>query len=327
MNYIVLDLEWNQSSVPSKTVDKMPFEIIEIGAVKLDESLNEVGRFRRIIRPRVYKELHFMTKQIISISEKELSDGVYFERAMDDFLDWCRNGSDSYMFVTWGNMDLIELQRNIRYFKTEELSNEPLKYYDLQKLFKLCYETQNQVRTLQYAASFLGINEKLKFHSALNDAIYTAKVMQKMDFDGISGYYSIDCYHLPTSVDEELNIDFPTYSKYISRGFDDREEILSDRKSTTIYCNICHKRSRKIIKWFAVNSKTYYGVAECRNHGYIRSKLRIRQNDDGKFYVYKTSKMVNQDKVDEIEAKRLAIKAKRKKKSAIPAKIKGIKAQ
>ena len=41
MNYIVLDLEWNQSYRGKQyTVEGLPFEIIQIGAVKLDENKN-----------------------------------------------------------------------------------------------------------------------------------------------------------------------------------------------------------------------------------------------------------------------------------------------
>ena len=39
MNYIVLDLEWNQSSSGEEEVVKvLPFEIIEIGAIKLNSN-------------------------------------------------------------------------------------------------------------------------------------------------------------------------------------------------------------------------------------------------------------------------------------------------
>ena len=39
MKYIVFDLEWNQSpSGKEGAVESLPFEIIEIGAVKLDEN-------------------------------------------------------------------------------------------------------------------------------------------------------------------------------------------------------------------------------------------------------------------------------------------------
>ena len=54
MNYIVLDLEWNQS--PSGKIysnKSLPFEIIEIGAVKLNSCFKEIGRFSELIKPRV----------------------------------------------------------------------------------------------------------------------------------------------------------------------------------------------------------------------------------------------------------------------------------
>ena len=46
MNYVVLDLEWNQSPHgKNDSIEDLPFEIIEIGAVKLDGSLNVVDSF------------------------------------------------------------------------------------------------------------------------------------------------------------------------------------------------------------------------------------------------------------------------------------------
>ena len=58
--YIVLDLEWNQSPLGKDgSMDRLPFEIIEIGAVKLNASLQIISEFRRLIRPRVYRQMHF----------------------------------------------------------------------------------------------------------------------------------------------------------------------------------------------------------------------------------------------------------------------------
>ena len=60
MNYIVLDLEWNQSSNPENTVPSMPFEIVEIGAVKLNEKREKTGEFSRLIKPQVHRHMHRM---------------------------------------------------------------------------------------------------------------------------------------------------------------------------------------------------------------------------------------------------------------------------
>lgn len=48
MNYVVVDFEWNQACYGKGSENrKIPFEIIEIGAVKLDENLKEIDRFSR----------------------------------------------------------------------------------------------------------------------------------------------------------------------------------------------------------------------------------------------------------------------------------------
>ena len=51
MNYIIMDLEWNNSYM--KSAEKFINEIIEIGAVKLDEELNTVDNFSELIKPVV----------------------------------------------------------------------------------------------------------------------------------------------------------------------------------------------------------------------------------------------------------------------------------
>ena len=51
-NFIVFDLEWNQNPGGKElSVERLPFEIFEIGAVKLNEEREKTGEFHRIIRP------------------------------------------------------------------------------------------------------------------------------------------------------------------------------------------------------------------------------------------------------------------------------------
>ena len=99
MNYIVFDLEWNQCPDGKEAGDPaLPFEIIEIGAVKLDGSLQETGRFHRIIRPAVYPTLNSHTREIVQMDEKKLKSGIPFPDAAREFLSFC--GGDA-MFCTW----------------------------------------------------------------------------------------------------------------------------------------------------------------------------------------------------------------------------------
>ena len=59
MNYIVFDLEWNQSPGGKRwSNSRLPFEIIEIGAIKLNEEKEIVDSFQRLIKPQVYNWIH-----------------------------------------------------------------------------------------------------------------------------------------------------------------------------------------------------------------------------------------------------------------------------
>ena len=60
MNYVVFDLEWNQCPYgKEKEIKRLPFEIIEIGAVKLNKDREYVDRFHRIIKPACLYEAAF----------------------------------------------------------------------------------------------------------------------------------------------------------------------------------------------------------------------------------------------------------------------------
>jgi len=60
MNYVVIDLEWNQAmSSNSAVFNKLPIrlrgEIIEIGAVKLDENMKPGEEFTVDVKPVYFK--------------------------------------------------------------------------------------------------------------------------------------------------------------------------------------------------------------------------------------------------------------------------------
>ena len=115
MNYIVFDLEWNQCPYgKGQENERIPFEIIEIGAVKLNSERQIIDQYQVLIQPRVYKKLHHRTREIIQMDMKLLEgEGIPFYRAVKEFLKWC--GEDA-LFCSWGNSDLLELQRNMKYY-------------------------------------------------------------------------------------------------------------------------------------------------------------------------------------------------------------------
>lgn len=312
MNYIVFDLEWNQCpAVKNGSDPDLPFEIIEIGGIKLNEKREKISEFHRLVKPQVYNWIHDSIHNVIHVDYKELMNGELFPQAVQEFLDWC--GKD-FVFCTWGMQDLMELQRNMRYYSLLDLLPGPVIYYDIQKLFSWFHENIKLRRSLEYAIDCLDIEKEKDFHRALEDAEYTARVFAKMDMAEILPYYSIDTYQPPNNRKKEIYISYPTYDKYISRQFHDREKVIKDREVASTRCPVCHLPAKRRLRWFMNNSRIYESISQCQEHGYIKGKVRIRKTDEDTFYAVKTLKPVNEQKAEEIRQKRDSLRRKRNMK-------------
>ena len=78
-----MDLEWNQSyNGHMGEHPRMPFEIIEIGAVKVDKNLNIIDEYSSLIKPKIYKKLHSKIRTILNYDEDDLSLGRGFKEVL-----------------------------------------------------------------------------------------------------------------------------------------------------------------------------------------------------------------------------------------------------
>lgn len=317
--YIVFDLEWNQSTEgKAGEMPGLPFEIIELGAVKLDETFHKIGEFSRFICPTVYKKLHFKVLEIMRVGMEELRNrGEPFPEVMEAFLSWCREGEARQpVFCTWGNMDLTELQRNMAYYGMENPFPYPLLYYDVQKLYNLLYKQNSKDKLpLDRAVQEMGLPAAGQFHRALDDARYTAGILQNMEFEAVRAYLSLDYYKLPESSEEEIYLVFPDYSKYVSRRFQSREEAIADKTVTDMLCYRCKRLLKKRVRWFTANQRNYYCLAWCPEHGFARGKIRMRRTAEGEIYCLKTIKLTDDDGVKALLGKKEAVLGKRRKKA------------
>ena len=82
MHYIVFDLEWNQSKTGlEKETKEIPFEIIEIGAVKIKDGVI-TDRFDELINPGV--KLSSKITELTHITDEMLADKDTEERIRPD---------------------------------------------------------------------------------------------------------------------------------------------------------------------------------------------------------------------------------------------------
>ncbi|SFU63915.1 3'-5' exonuclease [Butyrivibrio sp. INlla21] len=308
-NYIIFDLEWNQGEAPV-TVDgkTLSFEIVEIGAVKLNEEKKKVGEFSRLIKPQIHKQMHKITGKLIHLSMEDLEDGVSFQEAASDFLEWC--GEDP-KFCSWGPLDLTEFQRNLDFFGMPLLSDRPLPFYDVQKLYSLAYDDGRTRKSLESAVEELGLESDIPFHRALSDAIYTAEIFKGFG-EKILSKISFDTYVTPKTKKQEIKIIFDNYEKYISREFDTKEDILENMEIMSTKCYLCKKNIRRKVKWFTPNGKHYYAVAYCEKHGFMKAKVRIKKAENGRLFVIKTCRFIPVEDVEDMKAKQRKIKKRQK---------------
>jgi len=303
MNYIVMDLEWNQGYHSRHDESgTIPVEIIEIGAVKIDSEFCQVGTFSRFVKPQIYRELNSVTSQLVHINMRQLYRASSFVDVMDEFLEWC--GREEYIFCTWGTLDLTELQRNMRFYDMEPLFEGPAKYLDIQKIFSIAYEDSKIRRTLEWAIEYLDMEKDLPFHRAINDAIYTARILQDFPHKEVLQKVSFDLFIPPQRREDEIKIQFPDYNKYISRVFPDKKAAFADNEVSSSKCYLCHRNLKKKIKWFTPNGKHYYCVAYCEKHGYLKGKIRVRKLEEGGLFIVKTTKFISEKKVQELIEKK-----------------------
>ncbi len=300
MDYIIFDLEWNQSSQPGGVDSQgnaLPFEIVEIGAVKLNENRDMIGEFSELIKPQIYHEMHYITSKLIHLQMEQLEKGKPFTEVMEKFLAWC---GDDCIFCTWGPLDLLELQRNMRYYKMPPLSDRPIRFYDIQKLFSIAYENKKTRRSLEYAIDMLNIHKDIPFHRAFSDAYYTAQVFDMIEDPVVLEKVSYDTFILPDSKENEIIEHFSDYNKHISRIFKDKSQLMNDKDLMEVRCFRCGRALKKKIKWFTPNGKHYYTEAFCFRHGYTKYKLRVRKAENNGVYAVKTWKSISNDEAKQL---------------------------
>ncbi|MBC8060275.1 MAG: exonuclease domain-containing protein [Clostridiaceae bacterium] len=182
MNYLIFDLEFNQhySAIKEdKNIASLscPFEIIQIGAVKLDLNLNTISNFDFLVKPEIYLEIHPYVKDITGLTMESLKDAPPFKEVYKDLYNFIDD--DNCIFCVWGMSDIKELFRNIQYHQLDT-SKVPTEYIDLQSNISKYFNCPKGTHIgLRNAVELLELPIKAQFHNALNDAFYTAEIFKK----------------------------------------------------------------------------------------------------------------------------------------------------
>lgn len=189
MKYIVMDLEFNHPANRYNLSENngivLENEIIEIGAVRLNERLEQEDEFCSFIKPAAYKTVNNDVKELTGITTDMIWNGGDFETVVNEFLTWC---DGDYVFVTWSDNDILTLEDNMLYHEMD-IDDLPA-CYDIQPMFDDQISQNDRNMALSYAVWKLDIKVSGDhLHDALCDALETAEVFRKLDLsEGMEDY-------------------------------------------------------------------------------------------------------------------------------------------
>ena len=182
MDYIVLDMEWNQPWPGSPSAKKvLPVqirgEILQIGAVRITEDQREADEFQVLIKPKYYKRLNRRVSKLTGIKEADLRDrGVPMEKAIDAFRQWC---GEDVTFLTWGFDDITILRENLQLYGLDD--SWVNRWYNAQMIFNAQIDGSTAQKALKTAMEIFDIEATRPAHDALGDAYHTALICARLD--------------------------------------------------------------------------------------------------------------------------------------------------
>ena len=279
MHYIILDLEWNQpiswqSPVYRQVGDRLIFEVIQIGAVRLDDGLNITEALSLPIAPTEYQQIHPRIRRMTGLGEEELAGAPAFREALEQFSAWC---GEDYALLTWGCDDVSVLQQNIDFFECGDIPLAPL--YDIQQLFARVHELKDRP-SLQKAMELVHLEADgaMAFHNAKNDAWYTARVFQTLPDPAAALEHPLtpkSLIHRPKKTRERTPMTaFPSL----------RAALESDTALRPV-CPRCGRNLALDGEYVLQSPDKYITIGKCRSHGRMLLRLALREEREGQVWM------------------------------------------
>ena len=86
MNYIILDFEWDTVFyAPEK---RFINQIVQIGAVKLDEEFHSAGKFEQLVRSPFSKKVSSRFTELTGISTEDMLSGIPLKDAVEKYISF-----------------------------------------------------------------------------------------------------------------------------------------------------------------------------------------------------------------------------------------------
>ena len=181
MIHVVIDLEMNPIKRSEKELRRqITDEVIEIGAVKLNDKFKQVGDFQCYVKPQ-YAEITKHITKLTGITNETVANKDNFIKVFNDFMDWI--DTKDVTIYSWSNSDINQLKSECN-FKLPSFDVNWLEthWVDLQKEFDDRIGLHNSL-ALKHAVGAMNRNFEGTQHTALADAENTAAILALMQDD------------------------------------------------------------------------------------------------------------------------------------------------
>lgn len=250
MQYIIMDLEWNTAFDRGRK--EFVNEIIEFGAVKLDEDLREVDTFSSFVKPVIEKKLTSRVRKLTHITNEDVMQAEKYLPVTNRFSDWVGEDADT-VFLSWGDMDIRALISN-NGFAFSDVHIPYIHYYvDLQSCFmKQKSLPKAQQIGLSSAAEMIDIDvESFALHRALDDSQLAAVCFREI-------YDDIDLEDFVVDVDEEFYQQM-LFKPYIIK---DLTDTGVDKSMLDCSCILCGQPAAKLTDW-RFSGSSFHAIYKC----------------------------------------------------------------
>jgi len=178
--HIILDFEMNPVAKEDKEVRKnLRREIIEIGAVRLNEKYEIVDRFRCLVKPQYNKGVTAFITELTGICTADVNKALSFDAAIAEFEKWIGYEGKATRIYSWSDSDLNQIKAECEY-KAVTIPSNMKRWLDFQAVYPRIMGLDSGCRNmaLHTAAEQFGISmDRKQSHSALYDAEITTELV------------------------------------------------------------------------------------------------------------------------------------------------------
>ena len=178
--YLVIDLEFCRTDRYTARLNKyyVPFEVIQIGAVILNEENEVVDEFRSFVHP-MYGILDERVSELTGITEADLKDAPLLQKALASMAAWI--GDRELIAASWSQTDYRQLSDEMeqKHIKNRTIRRLFDNWVDLQKAYTEMVGS-DQAISLERAMNASAVEVEGRLHDGAVDAFNTAKLISSI---------------------------------------------------------------------------------------------------------------------------------------------------